>query len=187
MSNPDPLLVGLAGGAIGGVVTGLFAQAGRAWRAWGEVALHDVEAEERNAQLLVWVDDRTRALDGELKRRTGDANSKGVFHSGAHGLSRAMAKAQALHDYRDEEWQARLELARLRSREGGWHWIWRKLRRRPAAHLTVQERIEPFLDRWREPVTKHLSQCEGEGVVPVDRTRRTYDDALAELPSFDLD
>lgn len=42
------LLIGLTGGAIGAVLTAGFAEAGRAWIAWGEVTLHHEEAQERN-------------------------------------------------------------------------------------------------------------------------------------------
>jgi hypothetical protein len=61
----EELLIGLAGGAIGAVLTAIFTEGGRAWIAWGEVALHDEEAKESNAQLVVWVDDRTRELLAE--------------------------------------------------------------------------------------------------------------------------
>src|SRR4051794_38062518 len=100
----DELLIGLAGGAIGAVLAGAFAQAGRAWSAWGEVTLHDEEATERNQRLGVWVDDRTRELEADLRKATATilkANPGGT--SGAHGRARAHAKELALHQFRDEE------------------------------------------------------------------------------------
>jgi hypothetical protein len=129
VNEADPLLVGLAGGAIGAVLAALFVQMGRAWVAWGEVTLHDEEAAERNAQLLVWVDDRTRALLIEMNGTTNTLASQGQLYSGAHGSALAHAKARALHEYRDEDWNARLDLARIRAREGGWHAFWRFWRR----------------------------------------------------------
>jgi hypothetical protein len=126
LSDVDPLLVGLAGGAIGAVLTGVFAQGGRAWTAWDEVSLHDEETAERRARLVVWVDDRTRALVPEMERISHDCNSRGLFYSGQHGAALAEAKARALHEYRDEEWRARIDIARLRAREGGWHAWWRR-------------------------------------------------------------
>jgi hypothetical protein len=183
VNEADPLLVGLAGGAIGAVLAALFVQIGRAWIAWGEVTLHDEEAAERNAQLLVWVDDRTRALVPAMQAITEDHNRRGVFYSGFHGAALADAKAQALHQYRDEEWNARLDLARIGAREGGWHAFWRYCRRSKSPRLTEDTygNVEPFLARWRETVTRH-----GDEAVPLDRTRRTTEDALAELPTLNL-
>ena len=181
----DEWLIALAGGAIGAVIAALFVQAGRAIRAWGEVSLHDAEATERNRQLVVWADDRTRTLLMEMDRRTGVANQAGQMWSGGHGVSVAHAKADALHDYRDQEWQARLDLMRLRAAEGGWHWLWRRVRGRPAPLLTAREVVEPFLERWREPVTRHSTKAE-DAITPVDRTTRTTEEAVAELPALKL-
>lgn len=185
MSNE--LLIGLAGGAIGALLAGLLAQAGRAWAAWGEVSLHDEEAAERNARLVVWVDDRTRTLLIELSRRSNELVASGLLYSSTHGGELAHIKAQALHDYRDELAGARIDLSRLRVREGAWHWLWRKLRRNSTPRLTADTlgNIEPFLERWREPVTRHMSGT-GEGAPPLDRTKRTTAEALAELPSLKL-
>jgi hypothetical protein len=165
----------------------VLAQAGRAWAAWGEVSLHDEEAAERNARLAVWVDDRTRTLLIEMDRASNELVARGQLYSGAHGGELAHLKAQALHDYRDENARARIDLSRLRAREGAWHWLGRKLRRRPAPRLTSQTlgNVDPFLERWREPVTRHESGA-GPGAPPLDRTTRTTADALAELPSLKL-
>jgi hypothetical protein len=179
------LTIALAGGAIGSIATTALTQAGKARAAWSEIDLHDDEASERNAQLVVWVDDRTHALVAEMNRRTDQANVNGVLHSGGHGLSVAMAKADALHEYRDEEWRTRLDLARLRASEGGWHRVWRKLRGRPGPSLTARTEVEPFLERWREPVTRHGSGP-ADAVTVSDRTRRTTNDALDELASLNL-
>jgi hypothetical protein len=176
------LLIGLAGGAIGAVVAGVFVQAGRAWLAWGEVTLHDFEASERNRRLRIWVDDRTRELTQEISGISNRLASDGLLNSGTHGTAVAGAKARALHQYRDEEEVAAIDLMTLKASEGAWHTLWRVLRRRGGPALTTSAEIEPFLDRWREPVSRHG----GEAVTPLDRTRRTFDEALAELPRLDL-
>ncbi|HEY0392644.1 MAG TPA: hypothetical protein VGC63_13135 [Solirubrobacterales bacterium] len=176
------LLIGLAGGAIGAVVAGAFVQAGRAWLAWGEVTLHDFEASERNRRLRIWVDDRTRELAQEISGISNRLASDGLLYSGAHGAAVTGAKAKALHQYRDEEEATTIDLMTLRASEGAWHSFWRVLRRRGAPTLTAGAEVEPFLDRWREPVSRHGS----DAVTPLDRTRRTFDDALAELPRLDL-
>jgi hypothetical protein len=177
------LTIALAGGAIGSIATVALTQAGRARAAWSDIPIHDDEARERNAQLVVWVDDRTHALVAEMDRRTEQANTRGALLGGGHGLSVAMAKADALHEYRDEEWRARLDLARLRTTEGAWHRVWRKLRGRHGPSLTARAEVEPFLERWREPVTRHGS---ANAVQVIDRTLRTTHDALAELSSLNL-
>lgn len=178
------LVVGLAGGAIGALLTAGFAEAGRAWVAWGEVTLHDEEAEERNRRLKIWVDDRTRALVQEMNRRTTELSSQGQLYGGPHGTAVAGAKADALHEYRDEAEGAKIDLARLRAKEGAWHSFWRVLRRCPAPRLTAEVEVEPFLERWREPVSRHGN--EAEPVVPLDRTSRTFEEALDELPRLNL-
>jgi hypothetical protein len=179
------LTIALAGGAIGSAVTAGLTQLATARAAWSEVGLHDDEARERNVQLLVWVDDRTRALVQEMERCTNSYAASGQLYSGVHGQGLANAKAEALHQFRDEEWRARLDLAHLRTSEGPWHLLWRTLRRRPAPSVTVAEQVEPFLARWREPVSRHGSTPD-DAVVPLDRTTRAVRDALEELPNLKL-
>jgi hypothetical protein len=179
------LAIALIGGAIGSVATAGLTQLGRARVAWHDVALHDLEAAERNAQVVVWVDDRTRQLVIDMSAVSDDAASREIFRSGIHGGNLKLAKEQALHEYRDEEWRARLDLFQLRARESSWHAVWRQVRRRPSPSLTARAVVEPFLNRWREPVTRHESSG-AEGAKIRDRTTRTTADALAELPSLPL-
>jgi hypothetical protein len=182
VSDSDALLIGLAGGAIGAVLTAVFALLARAWIARGEVSLHDEEAEGRNAQLVAWVDDRTRELLQTMAGSTNSLAGQGQLKSGAHGRQLAEAKADALHEFREEHWRARIDLAAVRAKEGGWA-LWRFWRRSRAPRLTEDtlQTVENFLERWREPVTRH-----GGEVSVYDRTRRTTEDALAELPSLRL-
>jgi len=179
------LVVALAGGAVGSIVTALTQQAARARIAWSEVELHDAEATERNRQLVAWTDDHTLKLARQMQAVTEDENRKGTLYSSGHGQALADAKAQALHDFRDEEWRAEIELARLRAREGAWHRLWRHLRRKPSPRLAARDEVEPFLDRWREPITRHGSQP-SDAVTPLDRTKRTTKQALDELGSLNL-
>jgi hypothetical protein len=108
----------------------------------------------------------------------------GQHPTGHNGVQLADVKAQALHQYRDRRHKLSDDLQRLRTPEGPWHILWRSARRRPAPAITSDEKAEPFLERWREPVTRHST---GDPVVPRDRTRRSYGDALAELPDLKLD
>lgn len=172
----------IAAGAVGAIVAAALAQGGRATLAWREVASHDLDAVERNEQLVVWVDDRTRALVSEMQRIGEQSAAKGVHESGINGRALAEAKERALHEYRDEEWKTRADLAQLRAKEGAWHGLWRLLRRRPPPALTTDTAVRPFLNRWREPVTRH-----GTGsAVPLDRTTRTSTEALDELARLKL-
>jgi len=179
------LAIALIGGAIGSVATAGLAQLGRARAACRQIALNDIEAAERNAQLVVWVDDRTRQLMIEMSAITDECAARGIPESGIHGGNLKMAKEQALHEYRDEEWRARLDLFHVRAREGGWHTAWRWMRRRPTPALTARAEIAPFLERWREPVTRH-APGEHAGAKVRDRTTRTTAEALAELPGLPL-
>jgi hypothetical protein len=179
------LTIALAGGAIGSIATAGLGQLGRARAAWSEVELHDFEADERNAQLVVWVDDRTRRLLIEMEGTTNDLAARGLLRSGAHANALCNLKAEALHEYRDQEWTARIDLARLRAKEGTWHSVWRILRGRKAPQLTARSDVEPFLARWREPITRHGSSPADAASV-LDRTTRTTADALSELPELKL-
>lgn len=175
-------LTALAGGAIGSVLTAAFGQFARSRVAWSEIDLHDNEAVERNAQLLAWIDDRTLQLAREMKDITEEFSARGAFHSSLHANALADAKAQALHEYRGEEWRTRIPLASLRTTEGFWHHLWRIMRRRPSPSLTASADVEPFLKVWRDPVTRHGDPP----ATPVDRTTRTTDQALADLDRLSL-
>ncbi len=91
------------------------------------------------------------------------------------GRNLAAVKERALHEYRDESWRVELDLGELRATEGGWHVFWRFWRRQLRGLYVsedTRQKIEPFLNRWREPITRH-----GGTTPAVDRTRRTMADA----------
>ena len=157
----DELLIGLAGGAIGAALAVVFGQLGRAWIAWREVTLHDEDAAEQNAQLILWVDDRTRDVVRDMDRVTNSLDS-GQVYSGSHGSQAASVKEDALHEYRDERARVSMSLGTLRARESGWHAWWRFWRRSKPPQLRVDtlEVVEVFLERWREPVTRHGDEAE---------------------------
>src|SRR4051812_4820341 len=71
--------------------------------------------------------------------------------STAGSTARASCReAAALHQYRDREWAARVDLAHLQANEGAWHWIWRKLRPRPPPRMTVADEVRALTPRERE-------------------------------------
>lgn len=170
--------IALAGGAIGASITAVLALLSRAAVAWREVPAFDSESEERNSQLAIWVDDRTRDLAREMELITETHIQRNTFRSSMHAAALAEAKAGALHEFRDELARARIDLARLRAKEGPFHAL-RRMRGAAAPAITPMtlEAVEPFLDRWREPVTSHGL----DPAAPLDRTRRTPDDARRDL------
>lgn len=180
------LAIALVGGAVGTALAAALGLLGRAAAAWGTVTQHDLQAADLNRRLLAWVDDRTRLLVQQMEGTTNEMAARGAFHSGIYGSAQAEVKAKALHEYRDEEWRTRLQLEQLAAGEGGWHGFWRLLRRRgDGLELTAAEAIEPFLNRWREPITRHAAGPDDH--VPIyDRTKRTPEDALRELPGLTL-
>jgi hypothetical protein len=177
-------ITAISGGAIG---AGLFlagTELGRMQVARVEVALHDQVAHERNEQLVAFVVDETQELVEALKLITAEFESRGELASCSCGAALATRKSDALHRYRDEEWRASLDLARLKAREGHWHLLFRRGgRRRNGLDLTARDTVEPFLARWREPISRHGL----EPVAILDPTTRTTEDALATLPGLELD
>jgi hypothetical protein len=177
------MTVALAGGAIGSVITAGLTQVGRARIAWSEVTLHDHQATERNDQLVAYADDETEKLVRELSTVAQDHSARNTLQSSKCVADLAERKAGALHRYRDEEWRLRIELAALNAQEGGWHVAFRWLRRRRSGlALTARMKVEPFLERWREPIDRY-------GLDPVevfDLTTRTLADAVKVLPSLPL-
>jgi hypothetical protein len=176
--------VAVAGGAVGSVLTATLTQIGKIRLAWAEVALHDAEAEERNQQLVAWVDDETLKLVREMALVTQDHSARGVLYSSLHGGDLADCKAGALRRYRDQEWRAQLFLSELEASEGTRHLLVRMLRRRRLPKVARAE-VEPFLERWRAPVTRHSPQ-EPNAARVLDWTTRTTADALAALPKLPL-
>lgn len=177
-------LIALAAGAIGAVFTALFTVAARALAARGDVVAHDAQATQMNRQLEAWVDDRNRKLLEELSAVTNDHNARGLFNSSIHGAAAAEVKTQALHDYRDQRWRTELTLEGLGAAEAAWHRHWRRrLDVVGGLALPAADRVEPVLDRWRAPITRHGADMP---VAPFDPTRRTLDDLLAELEGQQL-
>jgi hypothetical protein len=172
----------IGSGAVGAVVAAALLQLGRACAAWRDIPVTDAKVRERTDQLFVWVDDRTQLLARELSGITEEANRSCRLESSVHARTRADAKALALHQYRDREWQAGLDIAELLATEGAWHRLWRVLRRRKAPTLSPSV-VAPFLGRWREP-----AKVPGSGITAdvLDRTKRTEADALAELDKLTL-
>jgi hypothetical protein len=178
------LITAISGGAVG---AGLFLGGtgfGRMQVAREQVTLHDQVAQERNEQLVVFVIDETQELVEALRLISDEFRARGELTSSSCGAALATRKSDSLHRYRHEEWRAGLDLARLKAREGSWHLLVRRVRRRRnGLDLTARDTVEPFLARWREPISRHGL----EPVAIIDPTTRTSADALATLPGLELD
>src|SRR5436190_24033 len=83
--------------------------------------------------------------------------SKNLSYSSAYGVAFAQTKERALHEYRDQERQARRDIADLRDSEGALHRFWRRQWRQDIPPLTVREEVASYLNLWRAPVSRHNS------------------------------
>jgi hypothetical protein len=170
-------LVAIVGGAIGSVVTVAIALGAQFLRARDEIVSHDRLVADRDEDLASWVSDRSLALRRELTARTERLNKRRLFYSNTRGQDLALLKEQALHEYRDQERQARRDVALVEQAETWAHRWWRRRRHRDFPKLTAPARAEKVLEVWRSSVTSH-------GAAPVevvDPTRRTLDDTQSEL------
>jgi hypothetical protein len=170
-------LVAVVGGAVGSVVTAAIAWGAQFLHARGEVDSHDRFVADRDEDLSSWVSDRSLALRRELAGKTEELNKQNLFYSGTHGVALALLKERALHEYRDQERQARRDVAVVEQTETWAHRWWRRRGGRHFPLLTAPRRAERILDVWRSSVRSH-------GTPPidvVDPTRRTLDDTQREL------
>jgi hypothetical protein len=175
MGAVDELVVALAGGAVGTVILGGAWAAVRLYAVPGDVARHDERARVLNEDLELWVSDSHRALRQELSGITNDLAGRGLMYSGAHGGRRAEAKSRALHRWRDRLNGAERDLSDLLAAETWAHAAWRRRRGLSPPRL-ASDRVEPVIEEWRQPVTRH------GGEAPVhDPTQFQLGDLLADV------
>lgn len=182
--------------ALGGTVVFALTTAARAAGIPGDVRAHDAAIHERDEQLATWVADRNYSLGREctalrtgVKPRAWNVSepaglAAGIIEArerGAHTADQDIADARsvAIHQYRDQERTAQIDIARIRADEGWAHRAYRKLpllRRRPIPGLLTPDRAQPLIDSWAKQSS--LSSDE-RPVWPDDARKRTLDDALA--------
>lgn len=167
-------LVALVGGAIGSALTAALAAGSRLFGARREIDAHDRFVRDRDEDLASWVADRSRALERQLAEKTEELNKENLFYSGAHGVALAGLKERALHEYRDQERQARRDFALAREQEIWMHDFWRRRDDRPFLSLQVPERALPVLDAWRSSVIRHGSSP----IEVADPTRKDLHEAV---------
>jgi hypothetical protein len=187
----DPAVTAIIGGAVGSVLTGLV----RALGVPSEVRRHDAAVRDRDDILATWIADRDYALKRECKALRDKANLQpppapgldqygndphGDWTSLAERLDRSIADARgaALHQYRDENRRARLDMATMLAAEGWPHGIWRRVRKQPVPPLTAPTKATRLLDGWRKPSGTNPDRQ----TYPDDATQRTLDDALGSMP-----
>ncbi len=169
-------MVDLLSATLGGSVAFTLAALARALGVPNEVRLHNADTAERDDSLSTWVADRHYALGRETDAVRAQAQASPKLMDLTHlDASLAAAKGRALHEYRDEERRARLDLARIRAGERWMDRVWRRVRRKPFPTLTTPEKAVPILEQWRAPSreTQHPADVE-------DATTRTLSEALNE-------
>lgn len=187
-STTEALLIAIAGGAVGVLLTGA------AWAILhisampGELTRHDFEARIINQDLELFAADEYRRIKRELAVAEGEERALGgrVREFGlAYGERRASIKSAALHRWRDRLHQAERETVALSSSEG---WIQRLLRDhwsfdRQGLDLTAPERVEPIIEELRQPVKKH-----GQPAIQVfDPTKFRLNDLLKVIEEHPLE
>ncbi len=178
LSGWDALWIALAGGAIATII----AYVARFFAVPSEIAANDRAVGERDEDLDQWIADEHVQLKRRLETIRKELAATNTFYSGQYGHRLNLAKEEAIHAYRDQERQARRDVALIRDREHWPHGLWRKLTRRPLVQLKVPERADEVLDAWATPPSKHLSS----GDVPPrldDPRNRSLEDVLAEVRS----
>lgn len=149
------LLIALAGGAIGSLITGSLAVGARVATISAEVDRHDRLASALAEDLDRWVWDTHHTLRQELNGITNDMAARGLLQSGAHGGARAEAKTRALRRYRDRLSETERAFAELLAQESRRHDLWRRLRQRPKLKLNEPADASYVVDEWRKDVVRH--------------------------------
>jgi hypothetical protein len=187
-STSEALLIAIAGGAVGVLLTGIAWAVLRLSAVPGELTRHDFEAWIVNQDLELFAADEYRRVKQELAVAEGEERRLGgrVREFGlAYGERRASIKSAALHRWRDRLHEAERELVALQSSEG---WIQRLLREhwksdRKGLDLPARERVEPIIEELRQQVQKH-----GQPAIHVfDPTKFQLNDLLRVIKEHPLE
>jgi hypothetical protein len=165
---------------IAPILTGVFVGIALRWAVLpGEVANHDARAEEMNADLIRFVRDRTRQLDGEIihaanlamqgiiedvaqapvPRELEGTKPGSLVDSGAFLGRVGRLMLRALHEYRDEASRKVREYKGMARSEGWTHRAFRRAtRRREPSALVLPDDGRKALDTWR---TRDVRMADG--------------------------
>jgi hypothetical protein len=170
------LTIALAGGAIGSLFTASIGLARRVAAVPSEVERNDFDARERNDDLETWVIDEHHQLGLTIADRRQQAAAAGVSRGGTIPQATAKVKAISLHRYRDQERQARRDIAVIRGREDWMHRAYRRWKKLPDPQLTAPQRVQLVLNTWRKPVI-----VADASVAVRDPTQHTLDETIGGL------
>lgn len=175
-TTSETLLIALAGGAIGAILTGLAWLLVRLASVPSDLRAHDYAVKVLNEDVELWVADTYRELAQELRRIS---NTQGLqIESGSHLNARSAAKTKALHRWRDRLHVAERDLVALQGQERWYHRVWRRL---PGysdeLSLTSAGRVEPVIAEFRRDV----ETPGGQSAEVRDPTRFTLDDLIIEI------
>jgi hypothetical protein len=156
-STSETLWIALAGGAIGVLLTGIAWAILKLVAVPGDLRRHDFEARVVNEDLELWAVDEYRALRRELRRaENSHPEQPDWIYSGAYGNARSAAKTDALHRWRDRLHSAERSVIEIESKEGPFHRFLRRRRKyQEGLALHAAERVEPIVEEFRQPITKH--------------------------------
>jgi hypothetical protein len=181
MSTASTVLLALAAGAIGSIVTAVLALGGRIARIRREIDANDRAIRNIDEHLERWVADSTIDLIRTLRRIRGELSGRGAFHSGEYAHLIGLAKEEALHWYRDQETTALSQAADIRAREGALHGLVRAWKFSGDFELRAPQAVKPVLDRWAAPATQHLSESDEPQPLESDPRTRTIKSTVEYL------
>jgi hypothetical protein len=151
---PDSLLVAVAGGAVGSVLT----LAGRYSAVPSEVRHHDRQIAEIDRDLDRFAaDEYARLRNVELPELLDSRMKMNLTADGGNGMgSKARAKLWSLklswsmQLYRDHENGQLAKYQDIIASEGRVHWLYRRLGQHPIATLETPALAAAFLDCWKK-------------------------------------
>lgn len=186
LSTTETLLIAIAGGAVGVLLTGFAWVLVQVAAIPGDLERHDFEARILNEDLELWAADDYR----ELKRKLTDiedrmaSENRYLLYSQIYGRARATAKTEALHHWRDRLHEVERRLVAIKSKEGRRHRLIRHRKKyRHGLDLTAPAHVEPIIEEFRQPITKH-----GEPSIRVfDPTKFDLGDMLTAIERAPLE
>lgn len=175
-TTSETLVIALAGGAIGAVLTGLTWIIARLASVPGDLRTHDYAAKVLNEDVELWVADTYHEVVQELR---GISNSQGLhIEDGSHLNARSAAKTNVLHRWRDRLHTAERDLIALQGQERWYHRLWRHLPGNDhQLALTSAEKVQPIIAEFRRDV----ETPGGQSAEVRDPTRFILDDLIREI------
>jgi hypothetical protein len=183
-STSETLLIALAGGAIGVLLTGLAWLLLKVASIPGDLQRHDFETRIVNEDLKLWAADEYRRVKRELTAAETRLANRGQLYTGTYGNARSAIKTAALHRWRDRLHAAERKIVAIRSREHRLHDMARKRKKyKYGLDLTAPTQVEPIINEFRQPITKH-----GQDRLKVfDPTKFELDDLLRAIEDNPLE